>query len=134
MLTAKQWRAITALIATPTVQAAAAAANVTERTLYRWQQSAAFRSAFRVEARRVHGESTSGLLAASRDAVDTLRAALTSESPSVRIRAARSILELASKAAEDDTAERIDRLELAADRWVYEAPRTQLEVVHNADR
>jgi hypothetical protein len=113
-LTAAQYRALTVLLTGGTAEAAAEAAGVSGRTLRRWQLSAEFADAMRSEARESFRQAHTQLLAAGLEAVAALRQALRTGSPAGKIRAARTLLELGLKVAEDDFDERLERLEEAA--------------------
>jgi hypothetical protein len=113
-LTAAQLHALGVLLTGGTAEEAAAAAQVTLRTLRRWQAQAEFSDALREFARAGFRDARSQLLAAQAEAVQVLRQALRTGSPAERIRAARTILELGLKVAEDDFDERLERLE---DAW-----------------
>jgi hypothetical protein len=113
-LTARQEKALLALLAEPTVDAAAAAVGVTPRTLWRWQQEPAFRAALLALRREVFGTATTRLAAASTEAVAALREALTNPDSSwpARVSAARTILERAAAAIElEDLSERLAAVE-----------------------
>ncbi len=103
---------ITALASGATVAAAAEQAGVSERTVYRRLEDDSFRGQL-AEARAELIKRAVGRLA--RDcsaAADTLRALLTAESETVRLGAAKSIIELAVKIREhDELAERVAALE-----------------------
>jgi hypothetical protein len=72
-LTPRQRRAIAALLASRDVKAAAAAASVGERTLYRWlAQDPQFRAALTQAETELIGESTRRLIAGQALALDTL--------------------------------------------------------------
>lgn len=116
-LTARQTRALAAVLSSPTVREAASAAGVGERTLGRWLASPVFRAALRDHARDVSSEATSRLLGARRRAVATLLAALDDESPSVRLRAAVALLEHGDRAREDDIEVRLTELERRVNGW-----------------
>ena len=116
-LTTRQAQAIPALLSQPTLQAAAHAAGVGERTLRRWLADdtnfvAAYQRA-RTEAMR---QATARLQATAGDAVDTLRELLTlKDRPDLRARVALGILAAASKAEElDNLAARLEAVERLA--------------------
>jgi hypothetical protein len=99
-LTAKQQKAIAALLDTPTLTAAAAQAGVDERTLRRWLALPAFLAAYRQARLQVMEGSIARLQQASGKAVDALQACLAADKAGDRIRAAVAILEHAHKGAE----------------------------------
>jgi HEAT repeat protein len=110
-VTAKQHRAIAALLTTRTVQEAAAEAGVGERTLYRWMGDAAFRVAYSTASHERLAETIGRLRAVAGEAVETLRTALQDTSASVRVRAAVALLDTAVKVEVDDLAQRVEDLE-----------------------
>lgn len=101
-LTAKQLRAIEALLREPTTTAAAKAAKVGETTIFRWLADPAFAAAYRQARGRLLEDTLANLQAASGDAVRTLRAVLDDEAarPGEKVSAARAILEYSLKARE----------------------------------
>lgn len=115
-LSARQQRAIAALLASKTVSEAASAASVGERSLYRWL---AEDQAFRAELARAEGEllatTTRRLLALQGQAIEALEYLLTrGESEGVRLRAAQVALELSLKLREQVSIEqRLQALEQA---------------------
>lgn len=113
-LTAKQLHALGVLLTGGTAEQAAAAAKVTLRTLRRWQAQAEFQDAQREFARNSFRDASTQLLAAQAEAVQVLWQALRTGSQAEKIRAARTILALGLKVAEDDLEERLRQLEEAA--------------------
>jgi hypothetical protein len=112
----RKWEAaIAALLAEPTVEAAAATAGVSSRTLRGWLAQPAFAAAYR-DARAALLERVTGhLLRTCVRAVQTLEAELGGERAADRIRAATALLAHArSNAAELDLEGRIRELEQAA--------------------
>ena len=103
---------ITALASGTTVREAAKLAGVTERTVYRRLEDAEFRSHVQ-EARTVMFEQALGAVAsAGVSAAQTLRDLLRASSESVRLGAARSVLELGSRLRENiELEERLSALE-----------------------
>ena len=87
-----------------------------ERTLRRWKQNPAFRDAYCTAGRERLTEAVSRLRAATDEAVETLRAALSDESVPNRIRAASILLEQGLKVEVDDLAGRVAALEVAQNR------------------
>lgn len=112
-----QARAIPALLSSRTIAEAATAAGVGEKTLRRWLASEPFASVYRQAARESAREAVSTLLAAQREAVQTLRECLQAESPATRVRAARALLELGVRVGVDDMDDRIRQLEEEVNRW-----------------
>ena len=113
-LTAKQTRAISALLAEPTIRKAAEQAGVPERTIYQWLKNSEFDAAYRVARRESVQQATARLQYASSAAVTVLYQLMARDTvhASIRLSAAKTILELAIKAIEiDDLAARLDALE-----------------------
>ncbi|HMV83001.1 MAG TPA: phBC6A51 family helix-turn-helix protein [Blastocatellia bacterium] len=111
-LTAKQEKAIIALLDKPTIREAALSLNVGEATLWRWLQDPEFQRAYRAARRQVVEHSISELQAATSEAVATLKRNLTCGNQSVEVRAAQIILDQSVKAVElVDLAERVEDLE-----------------------
>ena len=104
--------AIAALLACPTIEAAAERVGVAPATLRRWLAEDPFRRRYHEARRRVIEHAVVGLQQAAVDAVGALRRNLTCGTPSAEIAAARTILEQAIKGVELlDLAERIAALE-----------------------
>ena len=111
-LTAKQEKALAALLDKPTIREAAAASKVGETTLWRWLQEPEFQRGYRAARRQVVEHSISELQSATSDAVATLKRNLNCLNPAVEVRAAQIILDQSIKAVElVDLAERIEQLE-----------------------
>jgi transposase len=110
-LSAVQRRAIVVLLATGSPSKAAEAVGVSLRTVRRWQASRLFSEALRDSARGHAAEALSQLLAAGLEAVEALREAVRTGSPTLKVRAAQILLENALKVAGDDLDQRIARLE-----------------------
>jgi len=114
-LSRNQERAIAALLIHPTMLAAAAAAGVSEVTLWRWLQIPEFKEQYRLARREAVSQAVGHLQGACSVAV----LALTDISQDVncpasaRVSAARTVLELALKGVElEDLAVRVEELEL----------------------
>jgi hypothetical protein len=108
----RQDRAIVALLAEPSIEAAAKSAEVSDVTIWRWMKQPEFKSRLR-DARRALVEGAIGRLqAAATEAVETLRRNLTCGTPSVEVKAAATILDQAVRCVElFDLAERVEQLE-----------------------
>jgi hypothetical protein len=91
-LSRRQEQAIAALLAEPTVEAAARAAGVCHRTLKRWLTLPDFAAAYAAARRQVLEGSVAQLLASTGLAVQALRDALDASRAADRIRAAVAIL------------------------------------------
>ena len=112
-LSAKQERAIVALLSTPTVADAAERAGVGSRTLERWlSEDDTFVEAFRATRTRVMENAVAQLQDAASEAVETLKRNLSPPAPpSAQIRSAIAVLEFATKGVEQfDLVQRLDRL------------------------
>jgi hypothetical protein len=110
-LSAKQTRAVAALLTASSHAAAAQQAGVGERTLRRWLRDSVFRSAYRIRSRQLPDDVTGRLRAAAVDALDVLRGALADTNAQVRVRAATALLDFAVKVETDELAARLDALE-----------------------
>ena len=111
-LSRKQEQAIAALLAEPTIPAAAKVVGVSESTLWRWLQQASFRARYRAARTHVVDAAIGTLQRATTKAVAALERNLECGQPSVEVSAARAILDGAMRALElFDLAERIDALE-----------------------
>jgi hypothetical protein len=90
------------------------AAGVSGRTVRRWREDSAFEAQVQEARRAILAEAVAALGAAAREAVDTLRAALTEDSANIRVRAAMGIISALPGLAEHaDLNERLTRLEAA---------------------
>jgi hypothetical protein len=110
----RQQREIAALLSEPTLQDAAGTAGVGERTLRRWLRQPNFSRAYLECRREAVGQATARLQQAAGEAVSALEAVMRSPkaSPASRVTAARSILDLAYRAAEaEDITQRMAELE-----------------------
>ncbi|HMV46680.1 MAG TPA: hypothetical protein PLD20_13930 [Blastocatellia bacterium] len=115
-LSTKQQRAIEALLTEPTTRAAAAAAEVSEATIWRWLAEPEFSIAYRAARGRLLESTLTALQSASVDAVVCLREILNDKTAQVsaRVSAAKSVLELGLKAREVlEVEERLAYLEKA---------------------
>ena len=112
----RETRVVAALLTERTLAGAAQAAGVGEKTIRRWLKRPDFASALRDAQAEAVGDALGRLRAVTGEAVQTLRdLAVSANSESVRLGAARSILDFALRATElDDLAERIQLLEQAA--------------------
>ncbi len=103
---------VAALAAGQPVDAAARAARVSERTAYRRLTDPAFKRAVQTARAELLAQAVGRLADAATAAVVTLRALLDAETDSVRLGAARVILDAGMKGAElVDLAERVATLE-----------------------
>lgn len=113
-LTAKQTRALLALLEHPTLRDAAKAIKVSETTLWRWTQEPEFKAAYMNARREAVKQSIAHLQSATGEAVTCLRDVMKSStaSDSAKVSAARAVLELSLRAVEiEDLAERVKQLE-----------------------
>lgn len=105
-----------ALLAQPTIRAAAAASSTSEATLRRWLASPAFERACRRARRDALRQATTRLQAIASDGVETLRAVMNdAKAPAAaRVTAARAVIELAYRGFDlEELAERVAALEAA---------------------
>jgi hypothetical protein len=108
----KQEPAIAALLAEPSVEAAARKVGVDTRTLQRWLTVPTFAAAYRAARLRVVENALGRLQAACGEAVDALRQALHGDHPGARVRAALGILSHSIRAVEvGELLARIEELE-----------------------
>jgi hypothetical protein len=115
-LNAKQHRAISGLLSEPSIRQAAKVADVPEKTLFNWLKNPDFDSAYRAARRESVQQATARLQYASSAAVSILCQLMVKETvhASIRLSAAKTILELSIKTLEiDDLAARLDALEKA---------------------
>src|SRR5688572_30105297 len=115
-LTAKQEKAVAALLSEPTMKGAAQLVKVSEITLIRWLRENAFRDAYQEARREATKQAIARLQQASSEAVDTLREVMNSSTaqPGARVSAAKTVLELSIKAVEiEDIAQRLEAVEAA---------------------
>lgn len=113
-LSAKQLRAIEALLKEPTTTAAAKAASVGETTIFRWLADPVFSQAYREARNRLLESTLTSLQAASGDAVQTLRDVMgdADANHASKVSAARAVLEFTLKSREVlDVEERLKALE-----------------------
>jgi hypothetical protein len=111
-LSRKQDGAIAALLTEPTIEAAAVKAGVSESTLKNWLKREQFQLAYRAARQTVLERTVGRLLALSTEALATLQALLSCDSPQTRCRAALGILEQSSRGVELlDLAGRLEAME-----------------------
>lgn len=116
-LTARQERALLALLTEPTVKRAAEVAGVSEKQTHRWLRQPAFAAAYRAARREAFGHSTALLQKSAPAAVATLARTLTDPTAPhhARVSAATNILRLGREGIElDDLDARLADLERAA--------------------
>jgi hypothetical protein len=105
-------KAIAALLSAPTLAQAAKKAGLSKATLYRWMQEPDFKAALRAARRGVVDATIGRLQAVTTEAVTALHKALTCTTPTVRVSAARAILEFSFRSVElMDLEERLSALE-----------------------
>ena len=110
-LTARQTRALAALLAHPTLSAAAKASGVGESTLRRWLREPAFAAEFRRLRREALGGAVTALHQLSTAAALALGEALACDHAGTRVRAALGILDQARALGESlDLAEQVEDL------------------------
>ena len=114
-LTPRQEQSITALLVQGSLQAAAEASGINEKTLRRWlREDAAFQTAYRDARRAVVQHAITQVQQATGEAVETLRSVMQdAEAPaSARVSAAKAMLETALKGIDiDDLEVRLAALE-----------------------
>ncbi len=108
--------AIAALLAEPTIDAAARQAGIAESTLRGWLRDPDFQRRYRDARRQVVEQAITAIQRATGEAVEALRRNLTCGVPAAEIAAAKAIMDQAVKGVElVDLAERVGALEQAAD-------------------
>ena len=113
-LSPKQQRALEALLTRPTMKEAAAAAGVSETTLWRYMKDPAFSGELREARRLAYDHTIARLQRDSGDAVTVLRGLMMKEDApaAARVSAARTLLDYADRFAEvDDLRGRLEELE-----------------------
>jgi hypothetical protein len=116
-LTGRQEQALWALLREPGVEAAARAAGVGARSLYRWLNDPMFASAYQAARRDALSLATGRLQTAAQDAVTALTEVMKDPCapPAARVAAARTVLDVAFRASElEDIEKRLANLEAAA--------------------
>ena len=118
-------RLVLALLASPTIKAAAEVAGVPERTAHRWLRETDFGYTVAVARRHVLAQACTRLVATCGTATDVLRdvACDTSAPAAARVTAARTILELARGLVDvDHIDDRLSALEAAVSRRAPDVP------------
>ena len=111
-MTAKQQKAIEALLSESSIRQAAAVAGLGEKTIRRWLRVQEFSRAYQEARQQVFADALADLRAATHEAVDALRKAVREESGALRVKAATTVLELSIRSAETLELEvRLERLE-----------------------
>jgi hypothetical protein len=112
----KQEQLIAAPLSHPTIEAAAKGGGHRGLTAWRWGQDTTFAERYREATREAMSQAAALLPGGAHEAVDTLRAIQSEgQSEAARISAARTILEMAVKAADlEDVQRRLDTLEVCA--------------------
>jgi hypothetical protein len=113
----KQEQFIAALLSHSTVDAAAKSVGIGDVTAWKWRKDPAFAERYRQATREVMRHTSARLQEATRVALDCLREITENkeEPASSRVSAARTILDMAVKAADlEDVQRRLDALEQAA--------------------
>ena len=109
---AKQEKALAALLTESSITTAAKAANVSDVTLWRWLKDADFANEYRRLRREAVEQGLSQIQQATGEAVAALRRNLKCGNPTAENTAAKTILEQAVKAVEIlDLQERVERIE-----------------------
>ena len=107
----------TRLLEHPTIAAAAENGGLSERSLYCYLEDEDFSAEYRCLRARLVEEVVAELQKIGVEAVGVLRASFEDESASVRLRAARTVLDLMFKGTEfSDWEDRLRQLEEAADK------------------
>jgi len=105
-------RAIVALLSASSVERAAKTAGMSRATLLRWMQDEGFKAELTAARRALVTEAISRLQVMLTDATATLHALLTCKAPTVRLGAARALVEFAFRAKDaEDFESRLSALE-----------------------
>ena len=116
-LSAKQQRTVIALLTCKTVAEAARAAQVSERSIYKWLKMVDFRQALSLAEGELIDQAVRRLLRLQDLSIDTIEAMLgdADASQAVRLRASQLVLEITLKLREQrDVEQRLSALEQAA--------------------
>ena len=112
--TRKMHHAVSALLQSPTVEAAAGLCGVSESTLSRWIKRSDFQDVYTQARRELVQRSLSSLQTASVEALDALKRNLACGLPAIEVRAASALLDQSLRATELLGIEaRLDALECA---------------------
>src|SRR2546423_298799 len=112
MLSRRHEAVIVALLANPTIKAAAEAANVNEATVWRLMQREDFQKRYREAQEKALDRALGALQGAATEAVTCLQRNLTCGTPAAEVAAAKSLLEFTLKTREQfDYAARIRELQ-----------------------
>ena len=112
--TRKMHHAVSALLQSPTVEAAAGLCGVSESTLSRWIKRSDFQDVYTQARRELVQRSLSSLQTASVEALDALKRNLACGLPAIEVRAASALLDQSFRATELLGIEaRLDALECA---------------------
>ncbi|HST19787.1 MAG TPA: hypothetical protein VLR90_01610 [Blastocatellia bacterium] len=115
-ITAKQEKAIAALIAEQTIRDAAAKSGITEQTLFRWLKDESFNAEYMRARRDAVQQAVARMQSATGEAVETLRAVMNDSNAkgSERVSAAKAIIDFAYKGIDlEDFAARLSAIEAA---------------------
>jgi len=116
----RQQQALRALLENPTIAAAAENCGLSERTLYRYLEDADFLAQYQRLRARLVDQAVAELQKIGVEAVGVLRASFEDESVSVRLRAARTALDLMFKGTEfSDWEDRLRQLEGTTDETAH---------------
>ncbi|OAT82230.1 phBC6A51 family helix-turn-helix protein [Desulfotomaculum copahuensis] len=113
----KQELALVTLLESPSIGEAARKVGIGERTLWRWLQNPEFSERYRELKQQILHQAVSRLQSICGEAVNTLRDVMLDPKnlASARVTAARTVLEMAIKAAElEDLTARLEELERLA--------------------
>jgi hypothetical protein len=113
-LSARQERALTCLLAAPSITEAAQQAEIGESTLRMWLRNDAFLAAYRAARRQVVEATIARLQQLTSEAAEALQRGMASTNTNASIKAACAVLDYAFRGAElIDLAERLEKLERA---------------------
>lgn len=113
-LTPRQYKALAALLAAPSVRQAAADAEIPEKTIYNWLRDTRFQGAYRAARREAVQQAIARLQHAAAAAVSVLLMLMAKDTTpaAIRLQAAAKVLDLALQGTQlDDLAARVEQLE-----------------------
>jgi hypothetical protein len=111
-LSRKREQLVSALLAKPTIKAAAESIGISEKTARNWLADPTFLKAYRSQRRQLVEGATARVQAAMSTAVDTLLELVESDNERLRLEAAKFLFEHGREALDkDDVLERLEALE-----------------------
>lgn len=116
-LTTRQRKAIPIILASKTITEGVEKAGIKRETFYKWNRTPEFKEAFREQRQEMIDLALHELKVSTSEAVGVLRALLSAEGESIRLRTAQAILDNILKSVEIENIEhRLDVLERSLKR------------------